>query len=249
MKCPYCTQSIADGAIVCQFCERDLSFFIPVFKQVSALEQRVHWLNAKVQEPLRNSSELLGLSEIAPFVAVLASVLLASFFTWLDWQSFIGSNIYVDTSIQALAVGSPFFVAVGLGCFRRVRVSASLVLGAIAGFFGAGQMLVLYSLGKMDTALANGSALTNPPGIFGFAIPQHWLWSLIYYPVSGAFLFLFGTTLAQRFVPKRADDPLEDPVGRGGMEKVLVALSPVVSLVSALIPVIKALKDLKAGGR
>jgi hypothetical protein len=192
MKCPYCTQTIADGAIVCQFCERDLNFFTPLFKQISVLERRINWLNSKVEEPLRKSKEVLGLAEIALLVAVSLSALLAAFFTWMDWQSLIGNTIYVDTLIQALAIASPFFGGIGLGCFRRVGVSASFVLGVIAGFFGLGEMLLLYALGKMDTALAAGSALTDPSRIFGFAVPHHWVWSLFYYPLSGAFLFLFG---------------------------------------------------------
>jgi hypothetical protein len=240
LKCPYCTETISEGAIVCQFCERDLNFFNPLFKQISAIEKRVNWLNLKVEEPLRNRNEVLGLSEIAPFVAVLSSILLASFFTWIDWQSFVGSNIYVDTLIQALAIASPFFGGVGLGCYRRARVSANLVLGVLAGFFGFGQMLLLYALGRMDTALAAGSALTHPSGIFGFGVPRHWVWSLFYYPLSGAFLFLFGGTLAVRFRPNTENAP-QDASDSSGTEKLLVALSPVISLFAALIPVIKAI--------
>jgi len=241
MKCPYCTQSVSDDAIVCQFCERDLNFFTPIFKKVSALETRVDRLKSKVEEPLRNSNNVLSLSEIAPFVAVLSSVLLASFLIWIDWQGFVGSNIVTDSLIHGGAIASPFVGGFGLGRFRKVRVSANLILGLVAGFFGVAQMFLLYSIGKMDTALMDGSALTNPPGIFGFAVPSNWVWALIYYPLSGAFLFLFGETLAHRLRPQREDEPPDiASSGSSATEKLLVALSPVISVVAALIPVIKA---------
>jgi len=245
MKCPYCAESISDDAIVCHSCQRDLNFFMPIFKQVSALEKRLQRLTERVEEPRQYSNEVVGLSEIAPLVAVLSSTVLAWLFTWLDWQSFVGNNIYVDTSIQALAVVSPFLGALGLGYMRRVKVSASLVLGATAGFLGCGQMLLLYALGKMDTALVSGSALSHPSAVFGFAVPAHWLWSMFYFPVSGAFLFLSGTMLAERIWADRKYEPSEANADSfSGLNKALLALSPVVSVVSTLVPVVKAILKL-----
>jgi hypothetical protein len=209
---------------------------------VSALEKRFDWLKSRVEEPRRNSNEVLGLSEIAPLVAVLSSIFLAAFFTWIDWQPVIPSNIYADTFVQMLSIASPFFAAIGMGYFRRVRVSASLVLGAVAGFFGFGQMLLLYAIGRMDTALVTSSALTCPVGVYSIAVPPHWVWSLLFYPVSGAFLFLSGCMLARRLWPNLGN--VEEEIvtgGPSGIERGLLSISPIVSLAATALPVIKIL--------
>lgn len=241
MKCPYCLESISEGAIVCKFCERDLNFFTPLFKQISTLNKKVDVLNSLLKTRLQSPNETLGLPDVAPLAAVLLSVLLASFLGWLDWQGF-ASGLIVDSLAHGVAIASPFFGGLVLGRFRRVRVSVNLLLGFVAGLFGAAQMFLLYALGHMDTALMGGSALTNPQVTFGFAVPTHWVWALLYYSVFGAFLFLFGGRVAERFWPK-PDDALE-AIGREGQsptERLLVYLSQVTALITVLKPLLTPL--------
>jgi hypothetical protein len=241
MKCPYCTEEIPDDVIVRKFCQRDLTFFVPIFKQVSALRKHVDCLAAEVREPRLISNEDVGMSEVAPLVAVLSSIFLSGFLTWIDWQEFYGTGTVRDTFIQILAAAAPFFGAFGLGWLRKVSVRASLALGAVAGFLGFSQMMLLYAIGRMDTALYKSSKFSSPIGIFHHAVPTYWVWSLLLYPLSGALLFLSGTRLAARIHTKQNSTLEEDE--REGHLNVNTWSIPVATAVGAVVSVVKAVLD------
>lgn len=236
MICPYCLKTIEDGALACQFCKRDLNFFTPISKQITEIERRLATAESKINEPLQRSEWVLGLPEIAPMVAVSSSVFLAASFTWIGWRPFVGNGRFVNTLLQILSIASPFFAAFGLGALRRVRTSAYLVLGLTAGFFGFGQMLLVYADSKVDSALRFSSSFTCPSGTYVFAVPHRWYWSLFIYPLTGAVLFVSAGRLADWLQPDRERASNQQRIG---LEKWLAILSPffvpVFGLIQALL--------------
>jgi hypothetical protein len=48
VRCPFCAETIKEGAIVCGFCQRDLSFVLPLERQLRAQSKQIDALRAEV---------------------------------------------------------------------------------------------------------------------------------------------------------------------------------------------------------
>ena len=237
MNCPYCDTTVSDAALVCAACQRDLSFFKPIFQEVLQTQKNLSLLQEKVVELRQNPNDALGLLEIAPIVFVLLSAILATACTWVDWQPWVGSNKITDTLIEALSVMAPFVAGFGLGVFRRLRPSAYLALGWIAGLIGFAQMVVLFSIGRMDQALVASGEVCKPKcaGSFTMATPKHWIWSFFAYQVAGACLFFSGGRLSEW---RRGAANVREPVHSESIEKWIKLLTPVLGSIVAILQVI-----------
>ncbi len=69
MECPYCLEEVKDGAAACPHCGRDLSAFKlikPTMDRVSALENRLDSLEARISEPRSPSSQTPRMEDKQP---------------------------------------------------------------------------------------------------------------------------------------------------------------------------------------
>ena len=144
----------------------------------------------------------------------------------MDCRPIVGNNF--NWLWQGLSIAWPFFAAFGLGMFLgRLKTSSYLLLGFVAGLVGFAQMLLLFALGRMYSALQYA---TDNHSVYVFAIPPKWQWSLLSYPISGALLFLSGGRLGERIRNSRSVIPgVEPTVGPArvvGIENWLTMLAP-----------------------
>jgi len=162
---------------------------------------------------------------------------LAMAFTWVDWQPWVGINKVRDTIIEALSVMAPFIAGFGLGMFRRLRPAAYMALGWIAGLLGFAQMVVLYSIGRVDEALAVAGKLCQPncPRVYTMAVPEHWILSLCAYQIVGACLFFSGGRFSEWL---RGTTNLREPLRSESIEKWIKLLTPVLGSIVAILQLI-----------
>ncbi|MGB6743078.1 MAG: hypothetical protein WBE38_05410, partial [Terracidiphilus sp.] len=192
MICPYCSEKIADTAIVCPTCRRDLAFFKPVLDNVRKIEHDISALTSAIKE-LRewsedSAQEFIAAAHIAPTIAIVASALLATTFHWLAWQDFAVNPI--DRCLLFLSLTSPFIAGFGLGWLgRKTRFGLRALLGMVCGILGGAQYLLVVSLERAQLALNNEihGAITLYPPNTGTMILFFLISGILTFPSGGQF--------------------------------------------------------------
>lgn len=179
MQCPYCAESIKDGAVVCKHCDRDLTFFKPLFERLSDLEKRVADL------PQTSEGTVGPVVDVPALLMVGALCLLSTATTF--WAGFTPWRELYKFPFYLVALVPPvlFGLLVGARGYRDGPMR----------LFNAGFVLGVFDLAAALALLANVQVEIN------------WPWLLVIFIVGQPVIVAAAGWMVERFTVRPPSIP------------------------------------------
>lgn len=193
MKCPYCAEEIKAEAMVCRHCQRDLTFFKPIMRELSQLEARVSEISSSV-DGLRSEVEALRTGAISVP------------------QSKSAEGLPLRLGLIALF---PALVSIGLFWFQKfvwVSLLTPLPFGFLLGAWWHGKHPKAYALIGLTVGIIEMAAALIAIGIGPDPLEfSDGIGAFVIYVVGATVLFLAGGLFGDLFDSRRFPEEYGHP--------------------------------------
>jgi len=241
MRCVYCLEGIADGAIVCGHCGRDIDLVRPFEARISKIEQQLATLSAMVMaitsEPSADTDELatrparrIPHQLTIPFVL---SVACSSVSYYMFRRSPNGQLWLILSICMPLPFGfwsgiwwggkhARAYLASGAIAGLVNMIAATMLAGAVTRFADLADWSALY---VVAIYVAGGALLFTAGGLFGDQIERYYLGT----PSTGS----AARSIAKNLLRLEGRPATSDRISR--LQHAISAIAPLLTFIGSLI--------------